>query len=70
MKEKRIESGVGRAEKSEYKEGYTAALAMQLSDHELSAKKENYAQLLRDSEDAVIEHAARRVDLFFYTLDF
>jgi len=52
----------------EYDKNHTAALALPLSDDELSKKQRNHKTLFSISQANVIEHANRRVDLFFYTL--
>lgn len=51
-----------------YKDNYTAALALPYSKEELEEKQDDPCVLLEMSKKYVVEHANRRVDLFFYTL--
>jgi hypothetical protein len=52
----------------EYEENYTAALALPHSSSSLARIKKNEPALLSLAQSNIIEHANRRVDLFFYTL--
>ncbi|WP_284498406.1 hypothetical protein [Legionella maioricensis] len=52
----------------DYRSNYSAALALPYSKQQLEKKQNNPNSLLEMSEKYVIEHANRRVDLFFYTL--
>ncbi|MBA3661934.1 MAG: hypothetical protein H0W64_09410 [Gammaproteobacteria bacterium] len=54
--------------KSTYRDNLTAAITLPSSNRELNKQYTNYEKLLKLSEANIIEHAARRVDLFFYTL--
>lgn len=51
-----------------YQDNHTAALALPCSNARLEELKENDSELLELSSKNIIEHANRRVDLFFYTL--
>ncbi len=51
-----------------YADNYSAALALPIPDKELEENKDNPKNLLQKSQKQIMEHAARRVDLFFYTL--
>ncbi|MBL7480172.1 hypothetical protein [Legionella bononiensis] len=51
-----------------YYENYSAALALPCSKYELVKKRNDRSALLALSRNSIIEHANRRVDLFFYTL--
>ena len=51
-----------------YYENYSAALALPCSKYELVKKQNDRNALLALSRNSIIEHANRRVDLFFYTL--
>ena len=55
-----------RRQRSDYKDNMSAALALPFSDKFLATQSKSKA--LELSEKHVIEHANRRVDLFFYTL--
>ena len=55
-------------QKSEYTENCTAALALPVETKDLEEKKDNFKTLLDMSKENIHEHAARRVDMFFYTL--
>ena len=52
----------------EYEDNYTSALASPYSTDKLSREHEDVSSLLAMSEKYIVEHANRRVDLFFYTL--
>ncbi len=52
----------------DYCNNYSAALALPYSQNQLETQQNNQDALLEMSEKYVIEHANRRVDLFFYTL--
>ncbi|WP_133128696.1 hypothetical protein [Legionella nagasakiensis] len=52
----------------DYSDNYSAALALPCSQQELEKKQDDQNALLAVSKKYVIEHANRRVDLFFYTL--
>lgn len=52
----------------EYKDNYSAALNLPYSNHQLVTKHQDQNALLAMSKELIIEHANRRVDLFFYTL--
>lgn len=54
--------------KYEYKENYAASIALPIEDKILDKNKNNIAALSSLSKALTLEHAARRVDLFFYTL--
>ena len=57
-----------RRTRFDYKNNYSAALALPYSREQLEKKHSNQNLLLEMSEKFVVEHANRRVDLFFYTL--
>lgn len=57
-----------RRARSNYSDNYSAALALPYSSFELEKKQNDRNALLVLSRDSIIEHANRRVDLFFYTL--
>lgn len=52
----------------DYSTNHSAALALPVSTPELNQKKNDSDSLVNLSKDLIVEHAARRVDLFFYTL--
>lgn len=52
----------------DYESNQTVALALPFSDRRLSSTHDDQETLLAMSEKYIIEHANRRVDLFFYTL--
>ncbi|PWY55110.1 hypothetical protein DGG96_13080 [Legionella qingyii] len=52
----------------EYEDNYSAALKLPYSNHQLATKHHDQNALLAMSKEHIIEHANRRVDLFFYTL--
>ena len=52
----------------EYKDNYSAALSLPVTDRDLDKYRNDMVSLLFLSEQNILEHAARRVDLFFYTL--
>ncbi|KTD74199.1 hypothetical protein [Legionella tucsonensis] len=54
--------------RSQYKDNYSAALHLPYSNHQLAIKHHDQNALLTMSKKNIIEHANRRVDLFFYTL--
>ncbi|MGM9454893.1 hypothetical protein ACTAZI_16325 [Legionella bozemanae] len=54
--------------RSEYKDNYSAALNLPYSNHQLAVKHHDQNALLVMSKKNIIEHANRRIDLFFYTL--
>ena len=54
--------------KTEYQANITASLSLPLSDEEISDNENDESMLLESSKKLIVEHAARRVDLFFYTL--
>ncbi len=54
--------------RSTYEDNYSAALALPCSSATLKAAQNNPLALLALSQTHIKEHAARRVDLFFYTL--
>ncbi|AWN75034.1 hypothetical protein LEAN103870_18160 [Legionella anisa] len=54
--------------RSEYKDNYSAALNLPFSNYQLAIKYHDHNALLSMSQQNIIEHANRRVDLFFYTL--
>lgn len=54
--------------RSAYKDNYSAALNLPYSNQQLAAKHQDQNSLLAMSKENIIEHANRRVDLFFYTL--
>ncbi|KTD40426.1 hypothetical protein [Legionella parisiensis] len=54
--------------RSEYKDNYSAALNLPYSNHQLAIKHHDQNALLAMSKKNIIEHANRRIDLFFYTL--
>lgn len=53
---------------SNYKNNFTAALQLPLANQELDKISENYTALLHNSKEYIKEHAARRIDLYFYLL--
>jgi hypothetical protein len=57
-----------KRDKSDFGDNRTAALALPQSTAALSANQRNLDWLLQVSEKFILEHAARRVDLFFYQL--
>lgn len=57
-----------RREKTDYVNNITAALELPFSESKLEAWSEDSQTLLDKIKKYVVEHAARRVDLFFYTL--
>ncbi|MEO8402878.1 MAG: hypothetical protein ABI597_13985 [Gammaproteobacteria bacterium] len=57
-----------RRRRSAYQENITAALALPLATETLESSKANPEAMLALSKESIIEHAHRRVDLFFYTL--
>jgi hypothetical protein len=57
-----------KRKRSEYEDNYSAALALPCSSEKLETLKDDQKSLLTLSQDHIKEHAARRVDLFFYTL--
>lgn len=65
--EKKSSTGQKRL-RTNYEDNYSASLALPLSDKELSANKNDQKALIQLSKDQILEHAARRVDLFFYLL--
>ncbi|RUR09877.1 hypothetical protein [Legionella sp. km772] len=52
----------------DYEDNFTSALSSPYSTEELSEKHKSLSALLAMSEKYIVEHANRRVDLFFYTL--
>lgn len=52
----------------DYQANHTCALSLDYSEAQLSSKLHDEAALLSICEKYIIEHANRRVDLFFYTL--
>lgn len=54
--------------RTEYNKNYTAALALPYTSKELATTALNEERLLQLSEEYIIEHANRRIDLLFYTL--
>jgi hypothetical protein len=54
--------------KTTYNDNYSAALSLPYSWGELQKKHEDDKATLNLSEQQIVEHASRRVDLFFYTL--
>lgn len=52
----------------DYSDNYTAALALPVDDAILEQSKYDVNALFSVSHDAILEHAARRADLAFYTL--
>lgn len=66
--EKRLLDEKSYRTKSHYKDNITASLALPTSKREIRIKRNDPKYLLDLSRDYIIEHAARRVDLFFYTL--
>jgi hypothetical protein len=57
-----------KRKRSTYEENYSAALALPCSSEDLENMKEKPEALITYSESHIKEHAARRVDLFFYTM--
>ncbi|WP_298627894.1 hypothetical protein [uncultured Legionella sp.] len=51
-----------------YSDNYSAALGLSCSQVELQKNQNNHGALLDMAKSNIIEHANRRVDLFFYTL--
>lgn len=70
LKEKPEDKKISRKNriKTTYDANYTSALKLPCSDEVLEKKQSNQLNLLTEYKDHIIEHAARRVDLFFYTL--
>ena len=62
------ELGSNQRIKDDYGENITAALSLPITNCELEDKQYDKDALLSLSENLIIEHAARRVDLFFYTM--
>lgn len=54
--------------RTHYQNNRTAALALPFSIEELEKNQSDLNQLITMSKSQIIEHANRRVDLFFYTL--
>ena len=54
--------------KSNFCENHTASLALPLTKKIIRKNINNHQLLLSLSKENILEHAARRVDLFFYTL--
>lgn len=54
--------------KFNYEDNYTAATSLSVDSNYLNRNKNNINKLLKLSETNILEHAARRVDLFFYLL--
>lgn len=54
--------------KSGFYENYVASLSLPLTDKVIRTNRNNPRCLLELSRENILEHAARRVDLFFYTL--
>lgn len=52
----------------DYTKNYTPAIALPLSNDQLERMKDNQQALLTTSKDLIKEHAARRVDMYFYLL--
>ncbi len=52
----------------DYKDNFTAAIELPYSKTKIESLKNNSNELLTLSKTNIIEHANRRVDLFFYTL--
>ena len=63
-----IHSEKKQRRKSGYLDNLAASLALNFSDADLESRKADKSALLEMSKDHIIEHAARRVDLFFYSL--
>jgi hypothetical protein len=57
-----------KRKRSEYDENYSAALALPSSTEELETLKDHSIALPEITKNFIVEHASRRVDLFFYTL--
>lgn len=51
-----------------YEENQSASLSLPYSNDQLIAKQSVHQELLEMSKASIVEHANRRVDLFFYTL--
>lgn len=51
-----------------YNKNVSAALELPVKDDKLQENKDDVAILLSLSKNSILEHAARRIDLFFYTL--
>lgn len=66
-KEERKQFGRKRA-RFDYQSNYTFALALPYSRTQLNHQWDDEAALLNLCKNHIIEHATRRVDLFFYTL--
>ncbi|KTD79441.1 hypothetical protein [Legionella waltersii] len=54
--------------KTTYTDNYSAALSLPYSWRELQKEHENDQATLNLSKQLIVEHASRRVDLFFYTM--
>lgn len=54
--------------KYSYEENHTAALALPLTTENLEIDMSDASSMLEDTQEFIIEHARRRVELFFYTL--
>jgi hypothetical protein len=57
-----------KRKRSEYEENYSAALALPSASEELETLKDHSTPLPDITKSFIMEHASRRVDLFFYTL--
>ncbi|VEG91132.1 hypothetical protein [Legionella spiritensis] len=66
--EERKQFSHGKRRRSHYEDNCSAALALPYSRSVLEARKNDFDALLAISRKNLIEHANRRVDLFFYTL--
>lgn len=53
---------------TDYKDNYSISLSLPLTSEEVILSKEEPQKLLNSSKKYIIEHAARRIDLFFYLL--
>ncbi len=54
--------------RTDYKDNNSVAISLPASQKDLNKKKNDAPALLKLSENNIMEHASRRVDLFFYTL--
>lgn len=69
LKSKEKETTSDRNRKvSDYNENYSIGLSLPLSSEEIRKTINNPSDLLDATKDHVTEHAARRVDIFFYVL--
>ncbi|CAM2954659.1 Uncharacterised protein [Legionella steigerwaltii] len=66
--EERVQFADKKRHRFDYKDNYSAALKLPRSNFFLATQHHDQNALLTLSKENIIEHANRRVDLFFYTL--